>query len=159
MNLSDICISDQKIDCFLGIILARDLSKMAHYAVEIAKQSIKLKDKEINPEIKDHLVNMSRFIIKMQQNAILAFFKNNFMRANDVIDSLEQVIEFDHQTENEALNKIEDTSTIIGVISISRNLRNIANSAAEVAEDLQGKHRPKTINTIELDLLEPLEFI
>ena len=81
------------------------------------------------------------------------------MRANDVIDSLEQVREYDLQTEKEALDKIEDASTIIGLITISRNLRNIANSAAEVAEDLQGKHRPKTINKIELKLLEPLEFI
>ncbi len=159
LNLSDICLSDQKIDCFLGIIMSRDLSKMAHYAFEIAKQATKLKGSEIDSSIKEHLATMSRFIIKMQQNAILSFFKNNFMRANEVIEALEKVRELDMETDNIVLNKIKEVPTIIGLITISRNLRNIANSASEVAEDLQGKYRPETINKIELNALEPIEFI
>ncbi|MFX1296642.1 MAG: PhoU domain-containing protein, partial [Promethearchaeota archaeon] len=143
INIEDICVSDMKIDCVLGIILARDLTKMAHYSVEIAKETIKLKDKEIDDKIKDHLVQMSRFIIKMQQNSILAFFKTDFMRANKVINNITNVRDFDNKTESDVWEKIEDKSTIISLITISKRLRDIANSAVEVSEDLQAKHRPQ----------------
>ena len=159
LNIAEICASDMTIDCVLGIVLARDLSKMAHYAVEIAQQSIKLKGKKFNPELKEHLISMSRFIIRMQQNAILAFFKNDFMRANEVINNIHRVIEFDLKTENEVLTKIEDVSTTISLITISRNLRNIANSAVAVSQDLQAKHRPKTTYKKEIGsekLLDPM---
>ncbi|NVM53221.1 MAG: phosphate uptake regulator PhoU [Candidatus Helarchaeota archaeon] len=162
LNLSDICDSEMKIDCVLGIVLARDLSKMSHYAVEIAKQSLKLVEKEINPELKEHISKMSRFVIKMQQNAILSFFKNDFMRANEVLNHIQKVIDFDLETENEVLNKISDTSTIISLITISSNLRNIANSALAVSQDLQAKHRPKATYKKELGsekFFEPLDLI
>lgn len=159
LNIAEICTSDMTIDCVLGIVLARDLSKMAHYAVEIAQQSMKLKDKKVNPKLKEHLISMSRFVIRMQQNAILAFFKNNFIRANEVINNIHRVREFDLKTENEVLTKIEDVSTTISLITISRNLRNIANSAVAVSQDLQAKHRPKTIYKKEIgskNLLDPI---
>ncbi|MFX1293929.1 MAG: PhoU domain-containing protein [Promethearchaeota archaeon] len=162
LSFEDICTSNIKLDCILGIVLARDLSKMAHYAVEIANQSLKLLEKDVFPELKEHLIRMSRFIIKMQQNAILAFFKNDFMRANKVINSKDDVIQFDSKTENEVLKNITDSSTIITLITISRNLRNIANSAVDVSEDLQVKHRPKTTVKRELgsdELLDPLQLI
>ncbi|MFX0134756.1 MAG: PhoU domain-containing protein, partial [Candidatus Hodarchaeota archaeon] len=143
INIEEICLSDIKIDCILGIVLARDLSKMAHYAIEIAKEILKLKDKEINVEIKEHLIQMSHFIIKMQQNAILAFFKNDFMRANKIINNYDVVKEFDRKTEKEVWKKINDVSTITSLITISKSLRYIANSSVEVSEDLQAKHRPK----------------
>ena len=52
LNFEEICTSNIKLDCVLGIILARDLSKMAHYAREIANQSLKLIAKEILEEIR-----------------------------------------------------------------------------------------------------------
>ncbi|NVM52889.1 MAG: phosphate uptake regulator PhoU [Candidatus Helarchaeota archaeon] len=162
VNFDEICASSVKIDCVLGIVLARDLSKMAHYAVEIAKQSLKLVEKRINPELKEHLVKMSKFIIKMQQNAILAFFKNDFMRANRIINDVDTISEYHFQTENEILKKITDSSTILSLTTIGRNLKNIAKCAIEVSEDLQVKHRPKTILRRELGsdiLLEPLELV
>ncbi|NVM28818.1 MAG: hypothetical protein HWN65_08240 [Candidatus Helarchaeota archaeon] len=162
LNIADICTSTIKIDCVLGIVLARDLSKMAHYAVEIAQQSMKLKGKKINPELKEHLISMSRFIIKMQQNAILAFFKNEFMRANGVINAIHKVFEFHLQTETEVLKNITDSSLIISLITLSRNLKNIARCAVDVSEDLQVKHRPKTTFKRKIaseKLLEPLELM
>ncbi len=162
LNFSDICLSDIKIDCVLGIVLARDLSRMAHYASEIAKESDKLVDKEISQELKDHIVKMSRFIIKMQQNAILAFFKNDFMRANRVLNNNQQVIQFDHETEKMVLEKTKDTSTIISLITISRNLRNIATSAMAVSQDLQAKYRPKDTQRKEIvddKIMEPIDLI
>jgi phosphate uptake regulator len=132
-----------KIDCVLGIVLARDLSKMAHYAVEIAKEVLKLINKEIGKDLKDHILKMSIFTRKMQANAILAFFKNDFMRANAVLNEIQKVVEFDHQTENAVFQQINDIGLIISLISISRDIRNIANSAVAVAQDLQAKYRPK----------------
>ena len=162
LNFEEICTSEMKIDCVLGIVLARDLSKMAHYAVEIAKQTIKLKDKNIILELKEHLKKMSSFVITMQQNAILAFFKSNFMRANRVINSISEVVTYDLKTENEVLKKVDDVGITIGLITISRNLRNIANSAVDVSEDLQVKHRPKTTRKIDVGAekpVDPLELI
>jgi len=143
LNFADICRSDMKIDCVLGIVLARDLSKMAHYAVEIAKEVLKLINKEIGKDLKDHILKMSIFTRKMQANAILAFFKNDFMRANAVLNEIQKVVEFDHQTENAVFQQINDIGLIISLISISRDIRNIANSAVAVAQDLQAKYRPK----------------
>jgi len=147
LNLSDICMSAIKIDCVLGIVLARDLSKMAHYAAEIAKECVKLVEKEsiklIDKELKEYISKMSRFTIKMQQNAILAFFKSDFMRANNVLNDIQEVIEFDHKTEQMVLDQVKDNNLIVSLITISRNLRNIANSAVDVAQDLQAKYRPK----------------
>jgi phosphate uptake regulator len=143
LNFADICASNMKIDCVLGIVLARDLSKMAHYATEIASEVIKLINKEVSQKLKDHLIKMSRFTIKMQQNAILAFFKNDFMRANKIINDIQEVVDFDLETEATVLKNIEDPSVIVSLISISRNLRNIANSAVAVSQDLQAKYRPK----------------
>ncbi len=151
LDIEDICISEMKIDCVLGIVLARDLSRMAHYGVEIAKQAEKLQKKEINPELKEHLIQMSSACIKMQQNAILAFFKTDFMRANGVLNNIHEIIEYDLKTENEVLTKVEDVGTAISLITISRNLRNIANSAVAVSQDLQAKHRPKETYQKELD--------
>ncbi len=163
LNLDDLCTSAMKIDCVLGIILARDLSKMAHYAVEIAEQVVKLKDKEILPKIKDHLINMSRFIIRMQQNAILSFFKNDFLRANKILNKIHKVVEFDMETKNAVLvNEIEDINVIISLITVSRNLRNIASCAVAVAQDLQAKYRPKIIHKKEMnieDILEPVDLL
>ncbi|MHA1130435.1 MAG: PhoU domain-containing protein [Candidatus Helarchaeota archaeon] len=161
LNFEEICTSTMKLDCILGIILARDLSKMAHYTVEIADESLKLKTKEIPLELKDHLNKMSRFVIRMQQNAILAFFKNNFWRANEVINSFGKVIDFDHKTENEVLKTLQDVNTIIGLITISRNLRNIATAAVEVSEDIQVKHRPKETYKKETseELIGPLDLM
>ncbi len=148
LNLSDICDSEMKIDCVLGILLARDLSKMSHYAVGIAQHAIKLLKEDINEDVKKHLTKMSRFIRVMQEKAILAFFKNNFMRANEVLDSIDEVRNFDLETEKKVLASIKDTTTIISLISINRYLKNLANSAIAVAQDLQAKHRPKTIARI-----------
>ena len=145
VDFKAICDSEMKIDCILGLVLARDLSKMAHYASEIANGSIKLVDKVINVSLKDHLIEMSRFVLKMQQNSILAFFKNDFNRANTVLNNYYQVIEFDHKTENDVLNNINDISIIVGLTTISKNLRSIAGCAFAVSEDLQAKHRPKTV--------------
>ncbi|MFX1293928.1 MAG: PhoU domain-containing protein, partial [Promethearchaeota archaeon] len=159
LNIEDICTSGIKIDCVLGIILSRDLSRMAHYAVEIAKQSIKLANIEINHELKENLTKMSRFIIKMQQNAILAFFKSDFMRANKILNSSHKVIEYNLKTENVVLNNMYDVNTILSLITISRNLRNIASCSIAVAQDLQAKHRPKIVYKKELgaeDLPEPV---
>ena len=102
LNLSDICDSEMKIDCVLGILLARDLSKMSHYAVGIAQQAIKLLNEDINEDVKNHLIKMSRFIRVMQEKAILAFFKNNFMRANEVLDSIQEVKDFNLETEKKS---------------------------------------------------------
>ncbi|MFX1293527.1 MAG: PhoU domain-containing protein [Promethearchaeota archaeon] len=162
LNLSEICESDMKIDCVLGILLARDLSKMAHYAAEIAQKAMKLSNKKINVELKEDLIKMSRFIVKMQQNAILAFFKNDFMRANKILDSAPQLEDFYLKIKNEVLKKVDDIDTIISLISISRNLMNIASSAIEASQDLQAKHRPKIISKKEIsseELLEPIELI
>jgi len=143
LNFADICHSDIKIDCVLGIVLARDLSKKGHYAVEIAKEVPKLVNKDISKELKDHILEMSIFTRKMAANAILSFFKNDFMRANEVLNQIQKVVEFDHQTENVVFQEIKDIGLIISLISISRNIRNIANSAVAVAQDLQAKYRPK----------------
>jgi phosphate uptake regulator len=143
LKFSDICPSEVKIDCVLGIVLARDLSKMAHYGAEIAKESLKLVGKKVSADLKSHLKDMSSFVIKMQQNAILAFFKNDFMRANKVLNDIQKVRQFDYDTEHSVLEKSEDTSVIISIITISRNLRNIATSAVAVSEDLQAKYRPR----------------
>lgn len=162
INLSDICTSDMKIDCVLGIVLARDLSKMAHYAVEIANQARKIKDKQIDPQLIEHLVNMSNFVMNMQRNAILAFFKNDFMRANEVINNIFKVREFDDKTEEAILNTTEDTATTISLITISKNLRNIANSAVAVSEDLQAKYRPEVTQkkeSISNNLPNPMDLI
>ncbi|NVM30877.1 MAG: phosphate uptake regulator PhoU [Candidatus Helarchaeota archaeon] len=162
LNFEEICTSELKIDCVFGIVLARDLGKMAHYAVVIANQVIRLKDKKITSELKEHLKKMSSFVVTMQQNAILAFFKENFMRANRVINSITEVIAYDLKTEQEVLKKVDDVGMTIGLITISRNLRNIANSAVDVSEDLQVKHRPKTTIKRELGAeqpVDPLELI
>ncbi len=151
LKFSDICASDMKTDCVLGIVLARDLSKMAHYAAEIASEVVKLITKEVGRKLKDHLIKMSRFTIKMQQNAILAFFKNDFMRANKVVNDIQQVVEFDLETDTTVLKNIEDPSVIISLISISRNLRNIATSAVAVSQDLQAKYHPR--ETLKKDAL------
>ncbi len=145
LNIDDICTSAFKIDCVLGVILARELKKMANYAVNIAEQSIRFKDVKIEPELKEDLMKMSRFIIKIQQNSILAFFKNDFLRANKILNSAQQIIEYNSKMENKILKTIKDINTILYLITISRNLRNIASSAFSVAYELQTKHHPKVI--------------
>ncbi len=162
INIEDICQSEGKIDCVLGIVLARDLSKMAHYAIEIARETLKIKDKEIDADLIELYLKMSRFIIKMQQNSILAFFKTDFMRANKVINNILEVKNLDFEIENEVWKKNKDPITIIGLITISKRLRDIANSCVEVAEDLQAKHRPKVLLKKEIGtemVTDPMDLI
>ncbi len=158
----EICTANEKIDCVIGLIMSRDLSKKAHSSVEIAKQAINLKDYDINAQLRQKFANMSKFILKMQQNAILAFFKNDFIRANDVINSLSEVREIESQIATEILKNHKDINIILGLLGISKSLKNIAKAAASVAGDLQAKHNPMVQFTKSIpskDIIDPLDII
>ncbi|NHI93891.1 MAG: phosphate uptake regulator PhoU [Candidatus Lokiarchaeota archaeon] len=162
INIIDICPSEMKIDCVLGLVLARDLSKKAHYASEIAVNAIELLEKDISPEIIEQIIRLSRFVRRMQQDAILAFFKTDFMRANSVLNNIKEVKILNNDIENQILKSMNDVTTIVSLINITRNLKSIAKSAVAVSQDLQAKHRPHKIiekETFDEVTIEPFDLI
>ena len=101
-------------------------------------------------------------IINKSKEELWSGFVPALAKSFFVINNIDKVLAFHLQTENEVLQKITDSSIIIGLITISRNLKNIGKCAVDVSEDLQVKHRPKTTYKRELGtekLIEPLELL
>jgi phosphate uptake regulator len=143
-------------DCVIGAIVARDLSRMAFYAADIAKQALELGNKKVSEDVKRQLRKMSELGAEMNENAMRAFFKDDFMMANRVANMLDEVRELDRATGMKILeSRVEPIAAMI-LTTVSRDLRRIASYAAAVAYDTQEKHIPMRK---EEKVIEPAQLI
>lgn len=129
-------------DCVIGIIVARDLSRMAFYSADIARQVLELGKRKVGEDIKKRLHRMSRTGAEMNEAAMRSFFKDDFMMANRVANMLDGIRELDKATGMEILESGCDPIVAMILTTVSRDLRRIASYAAAVAYDTQEKHIP-----------------
>jgi phosphate uptake regulator len=140
----------------IGVIVARDLSRMAFYAADIARQVLELGNKKVSEDIKRQLRKMSELGAEMNENAMRAFFKDDFMMANRVANMLDEIRELDRATGMKILeSRVEPIAAMI-LTTVSRDLRRIASYAAAVAYDTQEKHIPVRK---EEKIIEPAQLI
>ncbi|MDY6965903.1 MAG: phosphate uptake regulator PhoU [Halobacteriota archaeon] len=126
-------------ECFTGAIAARDISRMAFYAVDIASQVKELKKGVIDKEIMGSLLKLSNLGMEMQEKAIEAFFNNDFRSANDIIEEIDPVRDLDYSIVEKISKGVADPKTSTALTIISRDIRRIASYAVAIADDTQTK--------------------
>ncbi len=132
-----ICISRK--EAFTSAIAARDISRMAFYAVDVATQMKALGDEKVSKAIIKDLVKLSDMGMDMQLKAIDAFFKNDFRLANSVIEELDNVRDLDYEI-IEKINVSDASPKVSTALTlISRGIRRIASYAVAIADDTQTK--------------------
>jgi len=136
-NDCSICVSRK--EAFTSAIAARDISRMAFYAVDVATQMKTLGDEKVSKAIIKDLLKLSDMGMDMQVKAIDAFFKNDFRLANSVIEELDNVRDLDYEiiekiNVSDASPKVSTSLTLI-----SRGIRRIASYAVAIADDTQTK--------------------
>ncbi|MDY6865661.1 MAG: phosphate uptake regulator PhoU [Halobacteriota archaeon] len=126
-------------DCVVGAIAGRDLNKMAFYVRDMAIQINYLKDEKIDESLLGALINLSNVAIEMQREATKSFFKNDFVRANKVIDRVDWVQEFDMDVTEKIMKKNMDTKIAIILTNIIRDIKRVATYAVGIAQTAQVK--------------------
>lgn len=129
-------------ECLIGLIAARDLSRMSFYTTDIATRVASLNGEKLDRVTIGSLINLSGVAIEMQEKAVRAFFTSDFVLANSVIDRMDWVHEFDRDITEKILKGEEDTKTVMALTTISRDIRRIASCAAAIGEDTQIKVFP-----------------
>jgi phosphate uptake regulator len=127
-------------DCVTGVIAARDLDRVAFYSADIAKQVVSLGDEEIDREIKSMLLDMSKIAYDMGENATQAFFKNDFMLADTVMNTIDKIRGMDVNTRMKIMGSGINPRIATALTTISRNIMRIASYAVAVAEDTHAKY-------------------
>ncbi len=126
-------------DCIVGAIAGRDLNKMAYYASDMAAQINNLEGEDIDDVLLGALINMSNVAIEMQREATSSFFQNDFVRANNVVNRLEWVKEFDMDVTEKIMKKEMDTNVAMTLTTIIRDIKRIATYSVGIAQTAQVK--------------------
>ncbi|MDY6932385.1 MAG: PhoU domain-containing protein [Halobacteriota archaeon] len=136
-NDRSICVSRK--EAFTSAIAARDISRMAFYAVDVATQMKALGDEKVDKSIIKDLIKLSNMGMDMQLKAIDAFFKNDFRLANSVIEELDNVKDLDYEIIEKISISNSSPKASTALTLISRGIRRIASYAVAIADDTQTK--------------------
>ncbi|MDY6932554.1 MAG: PhoU domain-containing protein [Halobacteriota archaeon] len=126
-------------DCVVGAIAGRDLNKMAFYVRDMATQINCLGEDKIDDVLLGALINLSNVAIEMQREATKSFFKNDFVRANKVLNRIDWVQEFDMDVTEKIMKNNIDTNVAIVLTNILRDIKRVATYAVGIAQTAQVK--------------------
>lgn len=132
---------------FISIKTATDLERIADHAVNIAKATIRLGEKEVSVSLQN-LENMFKIAIDMLQNVIQAYREENLTYAKKIAEMDDEVDELYGKAIREFISSIPDQPETIGQITqlsfIARYIERVADHSTNIAENVfylvKGKH-------------------
>jgi len=132
---------------FVSIKTATDLERIADHAVNIAKSTIRLGEKEVSVSLQS-LESMFKIAIDMLQNVLLAYREENLTYAKKIAEMDDEVDELYGKAIREFISSIPDKPEAIGQITqlsfIARYIERIADHGTNIAENVfylvKGKH-------------------
>ncbi len=138
----DICSSRNLRDCVIVVLASRDIARMAYYSGDIAIQTLELNNREFSREIKEGLLNMSRLAKELQEDALRAFFNDNFSLADNVISHMEDMRAMQREVDKAIFRDVNDAQMAIILSKVSRNIRRLASYSSALSDDTQIRHSP-----------------
>ncbi|MGG0187081.1 phosphate signaling complex protein PhoU [Bacillus rhizoplanae] len=132
---------------FISIKTATDLERIADHAVNIAKSTIRLGEKEVSVSLQN-LENMFGIAIDMLQKVIQAYREENLTYAKKIAEMDDEVDELYGKAIREFISSIPDQPETIGQITqlsfIARYIERVADHSTNIAENVfylvKGKH-------------------
>lgn len=132
---------------FISIKTATDLERIADHAVNIAKSTIRLGEKEV-PVSLQSLESMFKIAIDMLQNVIQAYREENLTYAKKIAEMDDEVDELYGKAIREFISSIPNKPESIGQITqlsfIARYIERVADHGTNIAENVfylvKGKH-------------------
>lgn len=132
---------------FVSIKTATDLERIADHAVNIAKATIRLGEKEV-PVSLQNLESMFKIAIDMLQNVIQAYREENLTHAKKIAEMDDEVDELYGKAIREFISSIPNKPEAIGQITqlsfIARYIERVADHGTNIAENVfylvKGKH-------------------
>ncbi|MDC2863398.1 MULTISPECIES: phosphate signaling complex protein PhoU [unclassified Bacillus (in: firmicutes)] len=132
---------------FVSIKTATDLERIADHAVNIAKSTIRLGEKEL-PVSLQSLENMFKIALDMLQNVIQAYGEENLTYAKKIAEMDDEVDELYGKSIREFISSIPNKPESIGQITqlsfIARYIERVADHGTNIAENVfylvKGKH-------------------
>ena len=132
---------------FVSIKTATDLERIADHAVNIAKSTIRLGEKEV-PVSLQNLESMFKIAIDMLQNVIQAYREENLTYAKKIAEMDDEVDELYGKAIREFISSIPNKPESIGQITqlsfIARYIERVADHGTNIAENVfylvKGKH-------------------
>ncbi|MGG2095437.1 phosphate signaling complex protein PhoU [Bacillus sp. S13(2024)] len=132
---------------FISIKTATDLERIADHAVNIAKSTIRLGEKEVSVSLQN-LEDMFKIAIDMLQNVIQSYREENLTYAKKIAEMDDEVDELYGKAIREFISSIPDQPETIGQITqlsfIARYIERVADHSTNIAENVfylvKGKH-------------------
>ncbi|MGG2064396.1 phosphate signaling complex protein PhoU [Bacillus sp. S14(2024)] len=132
---------------FISIKTATDLERIADHAVNIAKSTIRLGEKEVSVSLQN-LEDMFKIAIDMLQNVIRSYREENLTYAKKIAEMDDAVDELYGKAIREFISSIPDQPETIGQITqlsfIARYIERVADHSTNIAENVfylvKGKH-------------------
>ncbi|MEH6888330.1 phosphate signaling complex protein PhoU [Bacillus sp. JJ864] len=132
---------------FVSIKTATDLERIADHAVNIAKSTIRLGEKEVLVSLQS-LESMFKIAIDMLQNVIQAYREENLTYAKKIAEMDDEVDELYGKAIREFISSIPNKPESIGQITqlsfIARYIERVADHGTNIAENVfylvKGKH-------------------
>lgn len=132
---------------FVSIKTATDLERIADHAVNIAKSTIRLGEKEVSVSLQS-LESMFKIAIDMLQNVIQAYREENLTHAKKIAEMDDEVDELYGKAIREFISSIPNKPESIGQITqlsfIARYIERVADHGTNIAENVfylvKGKH-------------------
>ncbi|HDX9587725.1 phosphate signaling complex protein PhoU [Bacillus sp. WLY-B-L8] len=132
---------------FVSIKTATDLERIADHAVNIAKSTIRLGEKEVSVSLQS-LESMFKIAIDMLQNVIQAYREENLTYAKKIAEMDDEVDELYGKAIREFISSIPNKPESIGQITqlsfIARYIERVADHGTNIAENVfylvKGKH-------------------
>ncbi|WP_242222967.1 phosphate signaling complex protein PhoU [Bacillus cereus group sp. BfR-BA-01380] len=132
---------------FVSIKTATDLERIADHAVNIAKATIRLGEKEV-PVSLQNLESMFKIAIDMLQKVIQAYREENLTCAKKIAEMDDEVDELYGKAIREFISSIPNKPEAIGQITqlsfIARYIERVADHGTNIAENVfylvKGKH-------------------
>lgn len=132
---------------FISIKTATDLERIADHAVNIAKSTIRLGEKEVSVSLQN-LENMFKIAIDMLQNVIQSYREENLTYAKKIAEMDDEVDELYGKAIREFISSIPNQPETIGQITqlsfIARYIERVADHTTNIAENVfylvKGKH-------------------
>ncbi|MCM3735686.1 phosphate signaling complex protein PhoU [Bacillus cytotoxicus] len=132
---------------FVSIKTATDLERIADHAVNIAKSTIRLGEREVLVSLQS-LESMFKIAIDMLQNVIQAYREENLTYAKKIAEMDDEVDELYGKAIREFISSIPNKPESIGQITqlsfIARYIERVADHGTNIAENVfylvKGKH-------------------
>ncbi|MEI4829289.1 phosphate signaling complex protein PhoU [Bacillus sp. FJAT-53711] len=132
---------------FISIKTATDLERIADHAVNIAKSTIRLGEKEVSVSLQN-LEDMFKIAIDMLQNVIQSYREENLTYAKKIAEMDDEVDELYGKAIREFISSIPNQPETIGQITqlsfIARYIERVADHSTNIAENVfylvKGKH-------------------